>query len=184
MPELRKDPITQEWVIIATERARRPSDFTHLTIAEPDKPEYSPTCPFCPGKEQMTPPEILAFRHGREANSPDRWVRVVPNKFPALAIEGDLNKRGIGMYDMMNGVGAHEVLIETPKHNQDPSTFSIEQLAEVLWAFRERYLDLSKDTRFKYILVFPQSWQSGGRIAGAPAFPAHRHPDDPDRRVE
>ena len=163
MPELRKDPITQEWVIIATERARRPSDFTHLTIAEPDKPEYSPTCPFCPGKELMTPPEILAFRQGREANAPDWWVRVVPNKFPALAIEGDLYKRGVGMYDMMNGVGAHEVIIETPKHNLDPSVMTTEQISEVLWAYRERYLDLRKDPRFKYILIF----RNHGKVAGA-----------------
>ena len=163
MPELRKDPITQEWVVVATERARRPSDFTHLTIAEPDKPEYSPTCPFCPGKEQLTPPEILAFRDGREPNRPDWWVRVVPNKFPALAIEGDLNKRGVGMYDMMAGVGAHEVIIETPKHNQDPSQLSVNQMAEVLWAYRERYLDLRKDTRFKYILIF----RNNGKVAGA-----------------
>lgn len=163
MPELRKDPVTQEWVIIATERGRRPSDFTHLTIAEPDKPEYSPTCPFCPGKELMTPPEVLAFRHGVEKNSPEWWVRVVPNKFPALAIEGQLEKRGIGMYDLMNGVGAHEVIIETPKHNLDPSCVSRNQLAEVLWAYRERYLDLRKDDRFKYILIF----RNHGKVAGA-----------------
>jgi len=163
MPELRKDPITQEWVIIATERARRPSDFKQTTIIEPEKPEHSPTCPFCPGQERSMPPEILAFRHTSEANSPDWWLRVVANRYPALAIEGDLNKRANGMYDMMNGVGAHEVIIETPMHNQDPTTFSLEQLAEVLWAYRERYIDLSKDTRFKYILVF----RNQGKVAGA-----------------
>jgi UDPglucose--hexose-1-phosphate uridylyltransferase len=163
MPELRKDPITQEWVIIATERARRPSDFTHLSIAEPEKPEYSPTCPFCPGKEGLTPPEVLAFRHGLNKNSPDWWVRVVPNKFPALAIEGQLEKHGVGMYDVMNGVGAHEVIIETPKHNLEPSTLSQNHLAEVVWAYRERYLDLRKDARFKYILLF----RNHGKVAGA-----------------
>ena len=163
MPELRKDPITQEWVIIATERARRPSDFTHLTMAEPDKPEYSPTCPFCPGKEGLTPPEITAFRQGIDPDRPDWWVRVVPNKFPALAIEGDLRKRGSGMYDMMNGVGAHEVIVESPRHNLDPSMMPVEQVTEVLWAYRERYLDLRKDTRFKYILIF----RNHGKVAGA-----------------
>lgn len=163
MPELRKDPITQEWVIIAKERGRRPSDFTHLTIAEPDKPEYSPTCPFCPGKEEMTPPEVLAYRPDIDTNSPNWWVRVVPNKFPALAIEGDLEKRGVGMYDMMNGVGAHEVIIETPKHNLDPSMLTSGQVAEILWAYRERYLDLRKDSRFKYILIF----RNHGKVAGA-----------------
>ena len=163
MPELRKDPITQEWVIIATERGRRPSDFTHLTIAEPDKPDFSPTCPFCPGKEGLTPPEVMAYRHGLGPNTSDWWVRVVPNKFPALAIEGELEKRGAGMYDLMNGVGAHEVIIETPKHNLDPSTISPNQLTEVIWAYRERYNDLRKDARFKYILLF----RNHGKVAGA-----------------
>lgn len=163
MPELRKDPITQEWVIIAKERGRRPSDFTHLTISEPDRPDYSPTCPFCPGKEEMTPREVLAYRHARDVNAADWWVRVVPNKFPALAIEGELEKRGLAMYDMMNGVGAHEVIIETPKHNQDPSNMGVLQLTEVVWAYRERYLDLRKDSRFKYILIF----RNHGKVAGA-----------------
>jgi len=163
MPELRKDPITQEWVIIATERARRPSDFMHLAINEQEKPEYSPTCPFCPGKELLTPPEVQAFRQGSESNTPDWWVRVVPNKFPALAIEGDLHKHGVGMYDVMNGVGAHEVIIETPKHNLEPATMNLNQLAEVLWIYRERYLDLRKDSRFKYILLF----RNHGKVAGA-----------------
>lgn len=163
MPELRKDPITQEWVIIATERGRRPSDFTHLNIAEPEKPDFSPTCPFCPGKENMTPPEILAYRKSFAPNSADWWVRVVPNKFPALAIEGNLEKRGMGMYDLMNGMGAHEVIIETPKHNLDPSTVTQNQFAEVIWACRERYIDLRKDARFKYILFF----RNHGKVAGA-----------------
>lgn len=163
MPELRKDPITQEWVIVATERARRPSDFLYLTIADPERPEYSPTCPFCPGKENLTPSEVLAFRHGQQPNTADWWVRVVPNKFPALAIEGDLQKHGVGMYDMMNGVGAHEVIIETPKHHLDPTTVTQNQLAEVIWAYRERYLDLRKDARFKYILIF----RNHGKVAGA-----------------
>lgn len=163
MPELRKDPITQEWVIIATERARRPSDFTQLAATEPERPDYSPTCPFCPGKEDLTPPEVLAFRHIHDGSTADWWVRCVPNKFPALAIEGDLNKRGLGMYDMMHGVGAHEVIIETPRHDEDPSTMSVFQMAEVVWAYRERYLDLRKDSRFKYILIF----RNHGKVAGA-----------------
>ncbi|OPZ83667.1 MAG: Galactose-1-phosphate uridylyltransferase [bacterium ADurb.Bin429] len=163
MPELRKDPITQEWVIIATERGRRPSDFTQSSASEPERPEFSPTCPFCPGKEGTTPPEVLAFRNGANSNVSDWWVRCVPNKFPALAIEGELNKRGLGMYDVMHGVGAHEVIIESPRHNEDPATMSAFQMAEVVWAYRERYLDLRKDSRFKYILIF----RNHGKVAGA-----------------
>ena len=129
----------------------------------------------------MTPPEVLAFRNGSSPNSADWWVRVVPNKFPALAIEGELEKRGFGMYDLMNGVGAHEVIIETPKHNLDPSLLPQNQVAEVLWAYRERYLDLRKDARFKYILIF----RNHGKVAGAslehPHSQTDRHADDPHR---
>ena len=114
MPELRKDPITARWVIISTERGRRPMDFVResVVIAGPRG------CPFCPGAENKTPPEILAYgRNGGGANSSGWSIRVVPNRFPALGIEGNLNRQAEGMFDKMNGLGAHEVIIETPDHN-------------------------------------------------------------------
>ena len=103
MSELRKDPIVGRWVIISTERAKRPTDFKPRAAAA--KPGL---CPFCPGQEDKTPPEILAYRdNGSPANSPGWRVRVVPNRFPALSIEGKLDRKGEGMFDRMNGVGAH-----------------------------------------------------------------------------
>jgi UDPglucose--hexose-1-phosphate uridylyltransferase len=118
----------------------------------------------------MTPPEIIAFRHpGSQRNGPGWWVRVVPNKFPALAVEGDLNKLGLGMYDWMNGVGAHEVIIETPEHSRSLALLDARQIEDVLWAYRARYLDLKKDPRLKYILIF----RNHGRVAGASL--AHPH---------
>jgi UDPglucose--hexose-1-phosphate uridylyltransferase len=103
MPELRKDPVVGRWVIIATERARRPSDFA----AEPVRPRGS-VCAFCEGQESQTPPEVLAGRPpSAEPNGPGWTYRVVPNKFPALRIEGDLDPAGEGLYDKMTGVGAH-----------------------------------------------------------------------------
>lgn len=167
MPELRRDPITGEWVIIASERAKRPSDFApHSRGSEPDISR----CPFCPGNEAMTPPEIIAFRHpGSQRNAPGWWVRVVPNKFPALAVEGELSKTGVGMYDWMNGVGAHEVIIETPEHGKSLALLDARQVEDVLWAYRARYLDLKKDPRLKYILIF----RNHGRVAGASL--AHPH---------
>ena len=162
MPELRRDPITGEWVIIASERAKRPSDFACHSPGH--EAETSDTCPFCPGNESMTPPEIMAFRHpGSQRNGPGWWVRVVPNKYPALGIEGDLNKTGLGMYDWMNGVGAHEVIIETPEHGKFLGFLDSRQIEDVLWAYRARYLDLKKDPRLKYILIF----RNYGRVAGA-----------------
>src|SRR5687767_6307278 len=150
MRELRKDPVVGRWVIISTERGRRPSDFSGTV----EKLRTNP-CPFCPGREDMTPPEVLAFRPGASApNTPGWTVRVVPNKFPALQIEGSLNRRGEGLYDKMNGIGAHEVIIEGADHDTDLANMDVDHIASVLWAARERMLDLKKDRRFRYTLVF------------------------------
>lgn len=165
MPQLRKNPITREWVIIASERSRRPSDFSRAEdTSNASKPAFSEKCPFCVGNETMTPPEVLGYREVPNApNTTGWWVRVVPNKFPALAIEGDLDRSGVGMYDYMNGVGAHEVIIETPEHNKCIATVSTRQAEEVWWACVQRMNELAKDPRFKYILVF----RNHGKIAGA-----------------
>ena len=114
MPEIRHDPLLDRWVIIASERARRLK-----MVAGEQKHQVGP-CPFCHGNEDKTPPEIAAYRPPDTApNTPGWWTRVVPNKFPALQIEGDLDRAGEGMYDVMNGIGAHEVIIETPVHDTD-----------------------------------------------------------------
>jgi UDPglucose--hexose-1-phosphate uridylyltransferase len=159
MPELRKDPVVGRWVIISTERGRRPSDF-------PSQPVQAQggNCVFCPANETKTPPEILAIRSpDSEPNGPGWTLRVVPNKFPALRIEGELEPSGEGLYDRMNGVGAHEVVIETPDHAATLATLPADAVADVLLAFRERMVDLKKDPRFEYILVF----KNHGAAAGA-----------------
>jgi UDPglucose--hexose-1-phosphate uridylyltransferase len=159
MPELRKDPVVGRWVIISTERGRRPSDFT----IEPVRARGG-NCVFCPGNESKTPPEILAIRPpGSEPNQPGWSLRVVPNKFPALRIEGELEPSGEGLYDRMNGVGAHEVVIETADHSASLATLAPDAVADVLLAYRERMVDLKKDPRFEYILVF----KNHGAAAGA-----------------
>jgi len=159
MPELRKDPVVGRWVIIATERARRPSDFAQ----EPVRPVGS-ACAFCEGNEDKTPPEILAGRSPESRpNGPGWSYRVVANKFPALRIEGELEPTGEGLLDRMNGVGAHEVVIETPTHAASLATLPVEAVADVLLAFRERMVDLKKDPRFEYVLVF----KNHGAAAGA-----------------
>src|SRR5919108_1552030 len=159
MPELRKDPVVGRWVIISTERSQRPSDF-HV---QPE-PKQARACPFCSGNEDKTPSEVLAYRSfGSEPNKPGWTVRVVPNRYPALRIEGDLGKRPEGMFDKMSGIGAHEVIIETPDHHASLATLSITAIEGVLWAFRERVLDLKQDRRFRYILIF----KNYGAAAGA-----------------
>jgi UDPglucose--hexose-1-phosphate uridylyltransferase len=158
MPELRKDPIHGRWVIISTERSRRPSDFT----PEERKP-IGGFCPLCEGNEDRTPPEIIAYReNGTPPNSPGWTLRVVPNKFPALRIEGDLNREGDGIYDKMNGIGAHEVVIETPRHAETLATMPLKGVEYVLLAYRDRMIDLRNDQRLRYILVFKNHGVSAG----------------------
>jgi len=164
MPELRHDPIQRRWVIIATERSRKPDDFLREAPSSSEG-----ICPFCEGNESLTPPEIVAIRSRSAANQPGWEVRVVPNKFPALKIEGDLDRRGIGVYDRMNGVGAHEVIIETPHHFQHLADASVEHIQKVLWIYRERLSDLLRDQRFKYILIF----KNHGAAAGASLYHPH-----------
>src|SRR5262245_20571174 len=160
MPELRKDPVVGRWVIISTERSLRPTSFSQEEI-----PRVSSFCPFCPGHEDSTPPEVWAVRpdsNGRP-NGPGWLVRVVPNKFPALQIEGSLDRRGEGLYDKMNGVGAHEVVIEGPDHQADLADLPIPHITQILRAYRERIIDLHRDRRFRYVLIF----KNHGARAGA-----------------
>lgn len=165
MPELRKDPIYGRWVIIATERSRRPSDF-----APEEHKSIGGFCPLCEGNEDRTPPEVLAFReNGSPPNSPGWLLRVVPNKFPALRIEGDLNREGDGIYDKMNGIGAHEVVVETPHHSETLATLPLKAVENVLWAYRERIIDLRRDERLRYVMVF----KNYGSAAGASLEHSH-----------
>jgi len=142
-------------------------------------------CPFCPGNEFNTPPEIMAYRQPQtERNRPGWRVRVISNKYPALKIEGSLDRAGKGLYDRMNGIGAHEVIIETPEHNRDLVDMADEELRDILWAYRERMLDLERDSRFRYILIF----KNHGEAAGASLEHAHSQliatPIIPKRVVE
>ncbi|MEO8126384.1 MAG: galactose-1-phosphate uridylyltransferase [Bryobacteraceae bacterium] len=165
MPELRKDPITGRWVIIATDRAKRPADFSREQVI----PQGGRFCPFCPGHESKTPPEVLAYRANGFANGPGWTLRVVPNKFPALRVEGDLQREGEGLYDKMSGIGAHEVIIETPDHMATLSDVEEKRIEDLFWAFRDRVMDLKKDTRLRYTLFF----KNHGETAGATLEHSH-----------
>lgn len=158
MPEFRKDPITGRWVIVATDRPRRPSDFAREQVAV----RGSRNCPFCPGQEQKTPPEILAYRQGGGPNQPGWTLRVIPNKFPVLRVEGDFNRQGEGVYDRMNGIGAHEVIIESPEHSATLAELPEKRVEDVFWAFRDRIVDLKKDRRMQYLLIFKNHGESAG----------------------
>jgi UDPglucose--hexose-1-phosphate uridylyltransferase len=167
MPELRKDPVLGRWVIISTERSKRPKDFKF----ESEKKSISPKeCPFCPGNEAATPPEIFAYRENNSApNTPGWTLRVIPNKFPALRIEGDINRRGEGIYDRMKGIGAHEVIIETPDHAKDLADLDQKAFENVIRAYQQRILDLKRDSRFRYVMIF----KNFGAAAGASLEHSH-----------
>ena len=160
MPDLRRDPIVGRWVIISTERSGRPHDF----IPAASRSAVSPRpLPILPG----TGTAHAERNHGLSAaaggpNSPNWTVRVVPNKFPALQVEGDMGREGLGLYDRMNGVGAHEVIIETPNHDDSLADLPTKRIEDMLWAYRDRMIDLKKDLRFRYILIFKNHGASAG----------------------
>lgn len=148
MAELRREPITRMWVVVTTDHPKSPSDYL------PFKPPYKVfdakgPCPFCPGNEAMTPKELYMIPQEKGGWS----VRVVPNKFPFFHIEGDFDRRPEGMYDVMEAIGAHEIVIESPDHHQTLSGMDPEQIGKILLSYRERILDLKKDLRFMQFLI-------------------------------
>jgi UDPglucose--hexose-1-phosphate uridylyltransferase len=165
LSEFRWDPLKDAWVITANHRAREPRDF----FSDRQQIQTS-ACPFCPGSEGKTPPELFALRQpGLPANGPGWQVRVVPNKFPLLRIEGELARRAEGLYEAISGIGAHEVVIETPDHERSMADLAVAEITLVLQAYRARLLDLRRDPRFRYLQVF----KNHGFEAGAPLPHAH-----------
>ena len=159
MTELRRDPIIGQWVIVHTSDSWGPEAYEREKVIL----TQAATCQFCPGRENQTPPEIDAIRdNGFHPNSPGWRVRVIPNKFPALRIEGQLNKRGLGLFDISNGIGAHEVLIETPEHFKSIPDLTTAEVSEILQKYQSRLIDLAKDPRFKYVVIFKNYGESAG----------------------
>jgi len=166
MPELRKDPIIGRWVIIATERAKRPNDFK----PEKDAIVENDSCPFCEGNEKLTPPEVDADRPLATASDTPGWLtRTVPNKYPALENSSSLDKKNSGMFDTMKGVGQHEVIIESPSHDKQLADLSVDEIKKVIAVYKKRSLALGEDERFKYVLIF----KNYGLAAGASLEHSH-----------
>jgi len=160
MSELRWDPVKLHWVIIAAERGMLRKDFQ---VEHGVKME---SCPFCYGNEDKTPGEIFAIRPYGAPNSPNWKVRVIPNKYPVLRVEGELKSRAYGMYDVMNGIGAHEIIIETPEHHKTLADLTVQEITDVLIAYRIRILDLRRDFRFRYLVLFKNhGFQAGASLS-------------------
>ncbi len=161
MPQLRRDPIIGRWVIISTERAQRPDQFK---ASGPDG-EHMPVsekCPFCEGNEHMTPPEMWASRKpGSRPNGPGWDIRVIPSISPLLQIEGNIDRHGHGLYDIMNARGAHEIVIDTPNHETEYE-LPLDRLVNSVNVTIDRIRDLEKDRDIKYALVFRNYGQAAG----------------------
>jgi UDPglucose--hexose-1-phosphate uridylyltransferase len=157
MPELRQNRFTKEWVVIATERAKRPEELTVKREAK-KVDSYVATCPFCAGNEAMAPPEVMHIKEGKG------WkVRVVPNKFAALAREGDLWRRIERSHRTMSGVGIHDVIVETQDHAATTALLPVSDVVHILHAYRQRFHDVSADRRIAHVTIF----KNHGLTAGA-----------------
>lgn len=154
MNQLRRDPITGIWTIMLHDGKElinlRPDGFRRLRHSQPGE-----SCEFCAGHESETLPEIFAIRPDNSARNEPGWrVRVVPERFPVLQIHGEINNRGLGIYDMLDGIGAHELIVETPEHGKILTDLSESEIADALTAYRERVLDLKRDARFRFVLIY------------------------------
>ena len=183
MPEIRKNRITGEFVIMAPERAKRPADFVAEKKSPAAMPEHSSACPLCSGNEDKTPPETFRYPHSGP------WqVRCVPNKFSALSPEGDLWWKTNGLNTCMAGVGLHEVLVEHPRHDLCIALMPDEDVKEIIRAYHNRFWAFHADPRVEQVILFKNHGSSAGtslehphsQIVGIPITPAqvrHRSED-------
>jgi UDPglucose--hexose-1-phosphate uridylyltransferase len=174
MSEVRLNLISGDWVVIATERAKRPEDFVHIKQKK-EVPAYVDTCPFCKGNEAKTPPETFILR-----GPDDNWmVRCVPNKYSAFSPDGEIIKTKTDFKQHITGVGLHEVIIETPEHNMTTALLPVPHIEQILLAYKNRLLAFYEDSRIEHVIIFKNHGESAGtslehphsQIVGTPVFP-------------
>jgi len=161
MSTLRQDPTTRHWVILAPHRGARPHD--HASAPRQVLPERDESCPFCPGNEGQTPPEVLSVGN-------DTWrVRVVPNLYAALQGDGDVERTGPPLFREMPGVGEAEVVVESPRHDMRLDEMALEDVEHVVRAWRERYRALIDKPHVQAVMVF----KNFGPMAGTSLIHPH-----------
>jgi len=174
VPEIRYNMVTREWVIIATERAKRPEQFSQQNVRRPKPEHFVATCPFCPGNEHLTPPET--FRLADDG----KWrVRVIPNKFAALDRDAKLTRSRVGLKRTISGVGIHEVIVETPAHDLHMALLAQPDFDRVIQTYHQRYETISKDPRVAHTTLFRNHGERAGtslehphsQIVGTPIIP-------------
>ena len=173
MSELRLNLITRQWVIIATERAKRPEEFRKVKVKK-NLPEYLDSCPFCPGNEERTPEEIMRIPSG------DSWkIRVTPNKFAALSPEIRRERKNEGRRHIITGYGKHEVIIESPVHNMFTASMQPDDIANLLRTYRHRFEALYQEPGIEHVIIFKNYGEGAGtsllhphsQIIGTPVTP-------------
>jgi len=173
MSELRLNLITREWVVIATERAKRPEEFRKLKNKK-NLPEYLDSCPFCPGNEQRTPDEIMRIPYG------DGWkIRVTPNKFSALSPDVKRERKNEGGRHIITGFGKHEVIIESPVHNMSIANMPVDDIKNIIMTYRERFDAIYQEPGIEHVIIFKNYGEGAGtsllhphsQIIGTPVTP-------------
>lgn len=164
MSEFRQNLATKQWIIIAAERAKRPHEWAHTRLPAGELPAYASDCPFCPGQEHHTPEPILSIA-AEESGEP--WcVRVVPNKYPALApVPSEscfICSEYDGPYLHRRGVGHHEVIIETPLHNRDVPLLPPTHIEHIMEAYCRRYNALIQDPAVDLVVIFRNHGEKAG----------------------
>ncbi|MBI4464956.1 MAG: galactose-1-phosphate uridylyltransferase [Acidobacteria bacterium] len=157
MPELRQNPISKQWVIIATERARRPDEMVKDRPERKPLPSFVERCPFCLGNEHLTPPESMRLERDGQ------WlVRVIPNKFAALSREGELVRKFNGLKCAVSGVGIHDVVVETPDHSKTTALLPEEDVELIIRSYKDRYFAITEDPRIEHVTIFKNHGTGAG----------------------
>ena len=170
MSELRQNPLTKDWVIIAPNRSRRPGQFRHSEGEEKTGAhleEEKAKCPFCPGNEELCQEPLLTYyQHVSQEGVQRPWsLRVVPNKFPALGVGGETSRitHGTGgFFIKMDGVGHHEVIVEHPDHLQTIATMSRGAVEDIISSYVERYQALIKSPNVQLVTIFRNNGPRAG----------------------
>lgn len=168
--ELRRDLVRDKWVVIATDRALKPNDFPINKGWEKARVSGKSVCPFCEGNESYTTDEITAIRDNNTLPDTPGWsIRTIPNKFSAFKLEGELELKHSGIFESCNGLGQHEVVVETPEHGVEFYQLPVERIRQIYLMLKQRYQQLATDPRIKYIQIY----KNRGLFAGASLEHSH-----------